>query len=302
MRRMSGIDAGMFFAENETTPLQIATVSIFDGPVPTYGEFVRAVIARLVGRGTMRIKAGQCTLGDLACSVTSVIFSVDAVVDSTQASAAAWKRVLDAFLRTYSAVHEITFISFAVRAGYLRYMHGKPRLAGARDFLASRDISLPFDDLHGLATSQEEYFLAEVRRHGLMPFPSTIALVRELRRRGVRTAAVSSHRGGAEVLRRAGAAGLFDVVVGSLDTSGAGLPGASDARLCLQAVRRLRASPGRTAIIEESAVGMAAAREIGFRAIIGVDRIGARADLGEYGADTVVADLSELRLHSTSAA
>lgn len=48
MDRMSGIDAGMFFAENETTPLQIASVSVFEGPPPTYGEFVRAVVARLV--------------------------------------------------------------------------------------------------------------------------------------------------------------------------------------------------------------------------------------------------------------
>ncbi|WP_221640753.1 WS/DGAT/MGAT family O-acyltransferase [Actinoallomurus bryophytorum] len=45
---MSGIDAGMFFAENETTPLQIASVSVFEGPAPTYGEFIRAVVARLV--------------------------------------------------------------------------------------------------------------------------------------------------------------------------------------------------------------------------------------------------------------
>jgi len=48
MQRMSGIDAGMFFAENETTPLQIASVSVFEGPPPTYGEFMRAVVARLV--------------------------------------------------------------------------------------------------------------------------------------------------------------------------------------------------------------------------------------------------------------
>jgi diacylglycerol O-acyltransferase len=48
MDRMSGIDAGLYFAENETTPLQIASVSVFEGPPPAYGEFMRAVIARLV--------------------------------------------------------------------------------------------------------------------------------------------------------------------------------------------------------------------------------------------------------------
>jgi WS/DGAT/MGAT family acyltransferase len=43
---MSGIDAGLFFAENETTPLQIASVSVFDGPAPSYDEVVRAVVSR----------------------------------------------------------------------------------------------------------------------------------------------------------------------------------------------------------------------------------------------------------------
>jgi len=40
---MSGIDAGMFFAENETTPLKIASASLFEGPAPPDGEVVRAI-------------------------------------------------------------------------------------------------------------------------------------------------------------------------------------------------------------------------------------------------------------------
>ncbi|GLY85184.1 diacylglycerol O-acyltransferase [Actinoallomurus iriomotensis] len=65
MQRMSGIDAGMFFAENETRPLQIASVSVFDGPAPTYGEFVRALVARLLGlpRFRQRVRRVPLDLG-----------------------------------------------------------------------------------------------------------------------------------------------------------------------------------------------------------------------------------------------
>ncbi|MWK33015.1 wax ester/triacylglycerol synthase family O-acyltransferase [Actinomadura sp. J1-007] len=49
MERMSGLDAGFFFAESENTPLHIASVTVFEGPAPTYGEVVRAVLAKLPG-------------------------------------------------------------------------------------------------------------------------------------------------------------------------------------------------------------------------------------------------------------
>lgn len=189
----------------------------------------------------MRTKTCQCVLDDLNQGVESVIFGVDGViVDSARASVAAWKSVLDPFLRSFAAVHETAFVPFDVRADYLRYMHGKPRLEGARDFLASREMTLPYDDLRGLAARQEEFFLGEIRRHGLTPFASTIALMRELRRHGVRTAAVSAQCCGSEMLRRAGVAGMFDVLLDGLDAPGTGLPAHSDARLFLQAALRLR--------------------------------------------------------------
>lgn len=47
MERMNALDAGMFFAENRTSPLHIGTVTVFDGPAPEYPEFVRYVFARL---------------------------------------------------------------------------------------------------------------------------------------------------------------------------------------------------------------------------------------------------------------
>ncbi|MEU5881541.1 wax ester/triacylglycerol synthase family O-acyltransferase [Spirillospora sp. NPDC047279] len=65
MERLSGLDAGFFFAESENTPLHIASVTVFEGPAPTYGEVVRAVIAKLpkVPRYRQRVRAVPLHLG-----------------------------------------------------------------------------------------------------------------------------------------------------------------------------------------------------------------------------------------------
>ncbi|MFC4908152.1 wax ester/triacylglycerol synthase family O-acyltransferase [Actinomadura gamaensis] len=44
---MNALDTGMFFAENDTTPLQIAAVLVFEGPPPPYPEVLREIRARL---------------------------------------------------------------------------------------------------------------------------------------------------------------------------------------------------------------------------------------------------------------
>jgi beta-phosphoglucomutase-like phosphatase (HAD superfamily) len=234
--------------------------------------------------------------GELGGEITSVIFGVDGVIiDSARTSAGAWKTVFDLFLRTYAAAHETVFVPFDVRGDFFRYLRGKPRLAGARDFLASRDIRLPYDDLRGLTTREEEFFLAEVHRHGVSPFASAVTLIRESRRRGIQTAAVSAQRHGTEVLRSAGVAGMFDIVLDGLDAPGTGMPSCPDSALLVQAALRLGARPRHTAVVDETAAAVTAAQRGGFGLVIGVDVLGGSA-LAEHGADLVVTDLSELRL------
>lgn len=251
----------------------------------------------------MHTKTAQCVLDDLGHAVAAVIFGVDGViVDSAQVSAAAWKSVFDPFLRSLAVVHETGYMPFDVRADYLRYMHGRPRLEGTRDFLASREITLPYDDLRGIAGRHEEFFLGEVRWRGVSPFAATILLIRELREHGVRTAAVSEQRYGCELLERAGVVGMFDVLLDGLDAPGTALPAHPVAGLFVEAALRLGTPPGRTAVIEGSAAGVAAARHGGFGVVIGVDPVGGLVDLGEHGADLVIADASELRLRYDRAA
>ncbi|MEW2352903.1 wax ester/triacylglycerol synthase family O-acyltransferase [Spirillospora sp. NPDC029432] len=63
--RMSGLDAGFYFAESPDTPLHIASVTVFEGPAPSYGEIVRAVLGKLPGipRYRQRVRTVPLHLG-----------------------------------------------------------------------------------------------------------------------------------------------------------------------------------------------------------------------------------------------
>lgn len=65
MERMNALDAGFFFAENEKTPLHIASITLFDGPPPAYGELIRTILAKLpeVPRYRQRVRTVPLNLG-----------------------------------------------------------------------------------------------------------------------------------------------------------------------------------------------------------------------------------------------
>ncbi len=47
VQRMTSLDAGFFFAENDRTPLQVASLNIFEGEPPSYGDLVRLILSKL---------------------------------------------------------------------------------------------------------------------------------------------------------------------------------------------------------------------------------------------------------------
>ncbi|GAA2904755.1 hypothetical protein GCM10010517_70860 [Streptosporangium fragile] len=229
--------------------------------------------------------------------ITAVIFDTDGVItDTARVHAAAWKRVFDAFLRERAARTGEPFRPFDTREDYLRHVDGRSRADGVTGFLGSRNIVPDPDTAADLAAGKDAAFLAVIREHGVAAFPSTVAFVREVRRRGVRTAAVSASRNCAEVLRAAGVAELFDVRVDGVAAARLGLAGKPDPALFLQAARELGAAPGEAAVVEDSLAGVLAGRRGRFGLVIGIDRHGRPEDLRAAGADLVVADPAELRL------
>lgn len=65
MDRMSATDAGFFYAESENTPMHVGSVSVFEGPAPSYGDVVRLLVSKLplVPRYRQRVRSVPLELG-----------------------------------------------------------------------------------------------------------------------------------------------------------------------------------------------------------------------------------------------
>jgi WS/DGAT/MGAT family acyltransferase len=63
--RLSGLDAGFYFAESENTPMHVGSVAVFDGPAPSYGDVVRLLLSKLpvVPRYRQRVREVPLQLG-----------------------------------------------------------------------------------------------------------------------------------------------------------------------------------------------------------------------------------------------
>ena len=242
----------------------------------------------------------------------AVIFDLDGVVTQTAAvHAAAWKRLFDAYLaeravRTGTGPDGATdgpLRPFDLDADYARYVDGKPRYDGVRDFLASRGIELPPGDpsdppdsetVCGLGNRKNDLFNAEVREHGVKTYPSTVELIHHLHDAGIRVGLMSSSKNTAMVLDVTGTTDLFEVRVDGVVAEQVGLPGKPDPAMYLETARRLGVTAARSVVVEDALSGVEAGRRGGFALVIGVDRLGQAAGLAEAGADVVVDDLAEV--------
>jgi len=230
----------------------------------------------------------------------AVIFDLDGVVtDTASVHAEAWKQVFDDVLRREQGPGIRPFSD----EDYREYVDGKPRYDGARDFLASRALDLPFGSpadppsartVCGIANRKDALFGELLERRGGAAFPTTIELIEHLRARGVRTAIISASKNCARVLEAAGISRLFDAKVDGVDAERLGLPGKPDPAVFLAAADRLGVSPARAAVVEDALAGVEAGRAGAFALVVGVDRTGHAAALRARGADVVVADLGEL--------
>lgn len=234
----------------------------------------------------------------------AVLFDLDGVVtDTARLHAAAWAELFDEFLRQRAAAGGEPFRPFDPTADYLAHVDGKPRYEGVRCFLAARGIALPEGHpadgpeavtVHGLGARKDAEFQRRLARDGVEVFGSTVALIRTLRERGVKTGVVTSSRNGREVLRAAGIEDLFDARMDGLDSEALGLAGKPDPAPFLRCAALLGVAPGRAVVVEDAVSGVQAGRRGGFGLVVGVDRGGNREALAAQGADLVVADLGHL--------
>jgi beta-phosphoglucomutase family hydrolase len=230
------------------------------------------------------------------------LFDLDGVLtDTARIHAVAWQVTFDQFLRERAQGRP--FIAFDPASDYERYVDGKPRCDGVRDFLASRGVVVPegrrsdgpdISTVWGIGNQKNARLLEQLELHGPTVFPGSVAFVRAVLATGARTAVVSASENCRPVLQGAGIAGLFEVVVDGLVASQRELAGKPAPDTYLFAAHELGVEPSQAAVVEDAPAGITAGRAGGFGWVVAVARRDSSSALEEAGADVVVHDLDEL--------
>lgn len=244
--------------------------------------------------------------------ITTCLFDLDGVLtDTASVHFAAWKGVFDRVLDAQGQ-GEQPF----TRDDYDAHVDGEPREAGVRGFLASRGIDLPegaekpggdgdsppedLTTVAGVGRAKNDDLLARIARDGVDVFEGSRRYLQAAADAGLARAVVSSSANTEQVLRVTGLAGLVQVRVDGVTLRERRLAGKPAPDSFLAAARQLGAAPGECVVFEDALAGAAAGRAGAFGEVVGVDRSGGGPDgehaaaLREHGADTVVADLSDL--------
>jgi beta-phosphoglucomutase family hydrolase len=236
--------------------------------------------------------------------VRACLFDLDGVLTQTaKVHAAAWKEMLDGYLRDRAARSGEEFVAFDAAGDYHEYVDGKLRDEGVRSFLDSRGIDLPQGDpsdaadaetADGLGNRKNEIVVRMIRDQGVQAYDGSVRYVRAAREAGLARAVVSSSTNCRDVLVAAGIEGLFEQRIDGVVAEREHLKGKPAPDTFLAGARGLGVEPGHAAVFEDALAGVAAGRAGGFACVVGVDRAGHADALRERGADIVVADLAEL--------
>lgn len=228
----------------------------------------------------------------------AVLFDLDGVLTPTaDVHMRAWSELFNSYLCGLSGQEPYT------SEDYFRFVDGKPRYDGVRDFLRSRGVALPEgtpsdapgqDTVCALGNLKNRLFNEVIARDGIEPYRGSLRLVERLASAAVPMAVVSSSKNAPAVLRAACLAGYFQAVVDGNVAAAEGLRGKPAPDTFVRAVELLGLAPSDAVVVEDAVSGVAAGAAGGFGLVVGVDRGVGRDRLTEAGADLVVTDLEEL--------
>jgi len=232
--------------------------------------------------------------------VEACLFDLDGVITQTaKVHAAAWKEMFDAYLAGRPEPQP----PFDPATDYVRYVDGKPRADGVRDFLASRGIRLPEgapDDppgretVAGLGNRKNALVLELIARDGVEVYDGSARYLRAAADAGLRRALVSSSANTRAVLEAVGLLDAFEVIVDGVVAAQRGLKGKPAPDTFLQGARELGVAPAAAVVFEDALAGVEAGRAGRFGCVVGVNRADQADALREHGATIVVDDLAEL--------
>jgi len=241
--------------------------------------------------------------GGLPATIRGCLFDLDGVLTRTaEIHQLAWQRMFDEYLHTLADRAGLEFIPFSGH-DYERFVDGKPRLDGTRDFLASRHLELPegteddpptAETVWGLSNRKNNLVAELIESQGVHVYEGSVDYVRRARAHGLATVVVTSSANAAMVLEAAGLTDLFDARIDGVVAKERKLPGKPRPDTFCAGAEAVGLEPAAAAVFEDALAGVSAGRAGHFGCVIGVDRVGHGSALKAAGADVVVRDLSEL--------
>lgn len=226
----------------------------------------------------------------------AALFDLDGVITPTaEIHMQAWSEMFNAFLDADQPRY--------TDDDYFRFVDGKPRYDGVRDFLASRGIILPDGDptdepdartVCGLGNRKNQQFNLIIERDGIAPYPGSKRLIEALAEQGLKLAVVSSSKNAPAVLRAAKMDHFFKVIVDGNVAAREHIPGKPAPDMFRRAAELMQADERRCVVLEDAISGVQAGAAGDFALVVGVDRGVGPDELSKAGADIVVEDLEEL--------
>ena len=228
---------------------------------------------------------------------------MDGVITQTAAvHSIAWKRMFDEYLRSREVRLGEPFNEFTHAADYLAYVDGRPRQKGVETFLKSRGITLPLgspgdpagsESIYGLGNRKNALFNQIIESEGVSVYVSTLTLIQDMLRRGLRVGLATSSKNAAVILNKTGTGYLFATVVDGVVSENLGLKGKPEPDIFTTASANLGVPCARAIVIEDAVTGVQAGARGGFALVIGVARENNARELSDHGAGLVVRDLAE---------
>jgi beta-phosphoglucomutase family hydrolase len=233
-------------------------------------------------------------------AIKALLFDLDGVLTGTaELHKQAWKRTFDEFLAHHDGPDYRPF----TEQDYLAHVDGRPRADGVRQFLASRDISLPEGKpdappgeatVNGVGNKKNELLLKVIEEEGVRPYPGSRRYLEAARDAGLKIAVVTSSANGEAVLQSADLTPFVQARVDGITITTQGLRGKPAPDSFLAGAKALGVSPAEAAVFEDALSGVEAGRAGNFGFVVGVNRANQADALRAHGADVVVDDLADL--------
>lgn len=234
-------------------------------------------------------------------AISAALFDLDGVLTSTAAlHERAWKQVFDEFLAARCGPDYEPFST----QDYQWHVDGRPRLDGVREFLKSRNITVPEENsdtdewtVPGIGERKDRLLKSMIEQDGVHVYPGSVDYLTAVRDAGLRIAVVSSSANAAAVLAAAELTEFIEVRIDGNTFAERELAGKPAPDGFLAAAEELGVSPTHAAVFEDAVAGVEAGHAGEFGFVVGVERIGSPQHvvaLREAGADVVVSDLAKL--------